>query len=277
MKKMIESIALSFALSVAGTALAQTNTSPQGGAAIYTGAAVCVGASFQANLIEGPLPAPCTDSANNGQWFTVMAAALKTSTTTDLFVSPSLVTGIYTNTQVKGKTSGDPASETATAVGSVSVRVLLDCVGCADKGQAQTAVPTFAAAAYPDTAGGGVVFDSRIQQLTATLGQAITSTCLDLTTLTNTCPPEVIDLILSTTSAHTFNFILLNVGNGQHTITVQAKLDAGKVCYAMNGAGAPCSITDVVNTSLASSISAALFGLGSLTVSPLHLAPGFSF
>ena len=64
-------------------------------------------------------------------------------------------------------------------------------------------------AGQPDPNGTGIVYDARIQQLTATLGQAITNTCLDLTSLTNTCPPEEIDLILSTTSAHTFTFILL--------------------------------------------------------------------
>jgi hypothetical protein len=32
-----------------------------------------------------------------------------------------------------------------------------------------------------------------------------------------------------------------------------------------------------VNTTLGSSVSAAVFGLGSLTVIPVQLAPGFSF
>jgi len=67
------------------------------------------------------------------------------------------------------------------------------------------------------------------------------------------------------------------VGAGQHTITVQARLDARNICYNSNGAITTCSSADVVNTTLGSSVSAAVFGLGSLTVTPVQLAPGFSF
>jgi len=247
---------------------AQTSTSPQGVAAIYPGPAVCVSSQ---NIAGSQNFQPCMDSSNNGQWFTVMNASVKTSTNKTLFVSPSLVTGIYTNTQVKG----NGTSQTATAVASVAVRVLLDCANCVAVGSAQNVPALFpAGAGFPDQGGSGIVFDARIQQLTAVLGQAITSTCIaDITT----CSQELVDLILSTTSAHTFNFILPEVGAGQHTITVQARLDAGNICYNSNGAITTCSSADVVNTTLGSSVSAAVFGLGSMTVIPVQLAPGFSF
>jgi hypothetical protein len=273
-------VAATLVLLVAGTASAQQGSSPQGGTAIYDGAAACVGSSFTgatSGSNTGVLPPPCTDTSGGGVWFTVMNASLKASTNKTFFVSPSLVTGLYTNTQVSGKTSGTPTSETATSVASVAVRVLLDCNGCALPGASQTTLASWTMAGYPDQGGSGIIFDARIQQLTATLGQAITSTCLNLTLLTNTCPPEVIDLILDTTSAHTFNFILPEVGAGTHTVTIQARLDAGKVCYSTKGAVVNCSTDQVVNTTLASSISAALFGLGSVTVIPVQLAPGFSF
>jgi hypothetical protein len=248
--------------------LAQSSTSPQGGAAIYPGPAVCV--ASQSSFSGSQNFQPCVDSSNNGQWFTVMNASLKTSTNKTLFVSPSLVTGIYTNTQVKGNGS----SQTATAVASVAVRVLIDCSNCAAPANPQTQPALFSAAGYPDAGGSGVVFDARIQQLTALLGNAITNTCLvDLTT----CPPEVVDLILATTSAHTFNFILPEVGAGQHTVTIQARLDAGNICYNNSGAVTTCSSADVVNSALASSVSAAVFGMGSVIVMPVQLAPGFSF
>ena len=253
------------------TLVAQTGTSPQGGAAIFSGpSAICV--SSQSGISGQQNFQPCMDSSNNGMWFTVMNASVKTSTNKTLFVSPSLVTGLYTNTQVKGGSSG--TSQTATAVASVAVRVLLDCSNCAAIASPQTTPAYFAAAGYPDAAGSGIVFDARIQQLTATLGSVITSTCLiDITT----CTPEQIDLILSTTSAHSFNFILPTVGSGQHVITVQARLDAGNVCYNNLGTVTICDSNAVVNTSLASSVSAAVFGLGSVTVMPVQLAPGFSF
>ncbi|HZC23684.1 MAG TPA: hypothetical protein VE866_10135 [Candidatus Binatia bacterium] len=256
---------------LSATVAAQSTTSPQGGAAIFTGPnAVC--ASSQSGFSGAQSFQPCVDTNNNGQWFTVMNASVKTSTNKTLFVSPSLVTGLYTNTQVKGGSSG--TSQTATAVASVAVRVLLDCSNCVAVGTVQTPAAMFTAAGYPDAAGSGIVFDARIQQMTATLGSVITSTCItDLTT----CTPEQIDLILSTTSAHSFNFILPTVGSGTHTITVQARLDAGNVCYNNLGTVTTCDSTGVINTSLASSVSSAVFGLGSVTVIPVQLAPGFSF
>jgi len=262
-------------LSFAATAFPQSSTSPQGGAAIFTGGAVC--AASNSGFSGSQNFQPCTDTSGNGQWFTVMNAAVKTSTNKTLFASPSLVTGLYTNTQVKGSNT-TATSQTATAVASVAARVLLDCSNCAAPGQVQTGAANFAMAASPDSGGSGVVFDARIQQLTATLGQAITTSCLTFTTtLTNTCTPEVIDLILATTSAHSFNFILPEVGSGQHVVTVQARLDAGDVCYNNSGAIVTCTTSGVVNTSLASSVSAAVFGLGSLIVMPVQLAPGFTF
>ena len=93
-------LALCLAISFPVTLAAQSSTNPQGGAAIYTGPAVCVSSQ---NIAGAQNFQPCMDSSNNGQWFTVMNASVKTSTNKTLFVSPSLVTGIYTNTQVKGQ------------------------------------------------------------------------------------------------------------------------------------------------------------------------------
>ncbi len=249
------------------TGFAQTSTSPQGGAGIYTGNAVC--AASNAGL--GSTLQPCTDTSGNGSWFTVMNASLKTSATTDLFITPSLVTGLYTETLVKGSSTGTTA--TAAATGSVAVRVLIDCSNCAAPGSAQSGTALYAIAGQPDPNGTGIVFDARIQQLSATLGQVITSACL----ATNTCTDEQIDLILSTTSAHSFNYIMENVGSGSHVITVQARLDAGQVCTNNNSNGTGGVTCTNVNTSLGSSVAAALFGVGSVIVQPVHLAPGFSF
>ncbi|HEX5431043.1 MAG TPA: hypothetical protein VFW83_03700, partial [Bryobacteraceae bacterium] len=109
---------------------AQTSTSPQGAAGIYTGSAVCVASNSGITSTSTTVPPPCTDNSNSGSWFTVMSASLKTSNTTDLFISPSLVTGLYTQTKVKGGSTA--TSETAAATGSVAVRVLLDCTNCAE-------------------------------------------------------------------------------------------------------------------------------------------------
>jgi hypothetical protein len=148
---------------IATVASAQTSTSPQGGAAIYTKPAVCTGASFPSSFVSpsGTLPPPCLTSSGNGQWFTVMTANLKASQTTTFFISPSLVTGLYTNTQVKGS-STTATSQTASASGVVSVRVLLDCTNCVPAGQPQITGAVYSAAGQPDPDGAGVVFDARI-------------------------------------------------------------------------------------------------------------------
>jgi hypothetical protein len=105
----------------------------------------------------------------------------------------------------------------------------------------------------------GVVLDSRVQSLTQQLSQCVVSlggvptgeTC-DFTLTT--------DLILSTTSAHTFNFIFDNVGVGVYTVSVEAAVDAN--AYATTGSTA---------------VGAAAFGLGSLTVESVRLVHDFSF
>jgi len=74
--------------------------------------------------------------------------------------------------------------------------------------------------AYPSK----VTFNERMQSLTTNLG-SICSTVLGVTTCTS---PESIQLILSTTSAHSFNFIVPLLAGGTHTIQfmITASTDA---------------------------------------------------
>ncbi len=189
--------------------------------------------------------APCTSSTAQGVWQDVMAASLKTSAVSDLFVDTSLVTGLYTSTTVKG--SGSGATSTASAMGGVSVRLLLD--GAAGQ-------------AYPDTTGDGVTFDERIQTLTANLGNIFTN-CFAMGGTTGTgctLTQEQVTLALDTTSAHSFAFILPNVGTGSHTVKVQAQVNT-----SANGSGGGVAVAN------------ALYGLGSLTIDSVQLVNSFSF
>ncbi|TMA99991.1 MAG: hypothetical protein E6J70_11665 [Deltaproteobacteria bacterium] len=170
-----------------------------------------------------------------------MSATIKTSNIADLFVAPSLVTGLFTSTTVKGNGSG--TTSTSVAMGAVQVRVLLD------------GHPGYA---YPDSSGGGVTFDQRIQTLTAKLGFILTD-CIASGGVGCELTPEEIELVLDTTSAHSYNFILLNVGSGVHSVTIQAK--ASSRSTTIGGAA----------------VSNAIFGLGSLTVDSVRLVNSFSF
>ena len=103
----------------------------------------------------------------------------------------------------------------------------------------------------------GVTLDSRVQQLTQSISNCIvtvgdtTGTCtFDLTT----------DLILKTTSAHTFNFIFPNVGVGVYTIQVQTAVNSAAM---VSGSG--------------TAVGAAAYGLGSLTVESVRMVHNFSF
>jgi hypothetical protein len=143
---------------------------------------------------------------------------------------------------IKGNATG--STSTAIAAGKVEVRVLIDGV---------------AGQAFPDTTGTGVTFDARVQTLTANLGYIFTQ-CIASGLTGCVLTPEQITLALDTTSAHSFSFILLNVGTGTHLLQLQARASS-----ASSGTNGGVAISD------------ALYGLGSLTVESVRLVNSFSF
>ena len=166
---------------------------------------------------------------------------IQTSNSTSLFVNVSTVVGLYTSTKVTGNNTG--ATSTATATAGVHVRVLLDGT----------------IYAFPDTLGSGIDFDNRVQTLTANLGNIFTSACASSPS-TCTLTPEQITLILNTSSAHDFNFVLLNVGSGSHTVEIQVLADTN-------------STADTVGVAIAG----AAYGPASVTIEAVRLVHGFSF
>lgn len=128
---------------------------------------------------------------------TVLSTTVQTpnSSSTALVIRPSLVTGLYTDTKL---TSGSSNSSTATA--GVRVYVKMDGKPVA-----------------PDL-GNGVVFDERFQQLSSNLLNQITQCAATFgSTNLQAC---YVDLLQSTLSAHSFDFVAPNVGGGNHTLTV---------------------------------------------------------
>jgi len=149
------------------------------------------------------------ETTGTGDWVTVLANVLKTANNKDLFISGSLEVGLYTQTLVKSK---NMAKDTSTATVSIQVRALVD-----------------GAAAAP----GVVTYAARTQTLSATLEGAIAG-CL--TTVVNAdgtvsivldeacVTPEEIELILSTLNAASFDFVAVDVPQGVHTISLQARI-----------------------------------------------------
>ena len=258
-------------LALAGvSAFAQTGTpSSKATAAINTAVWCTYSTSGSASDTGVPAVSSCTDLFSGAavtptpdNFIPIMATTIKVSNSQSLFVTPSMVTGLYTNTAVKTRTSGGTgSSSTAVAMGGVYLRaVLYDASGnmiVAFPIQACTS-DILGCVLVPSTGGAGsaygVMLDSRIQTLSQTLSGCTVSTggtcSFDLTT----------QLILQTASSHTFGFIFPNVGVGTYTVSIQAALDS-----------------NASTSGTAYAVGASAFGLGSVTVESVRLVHGFSF
>jgi hypothetical protein len=156
---------------------------------------------------------------------TLLNTTIKTpnSQFTTLLITPSLVTGLFNNTAI---TQQMPTSANSAAV---VVEVTLD--------------GNPVAPGQPN-----VIYDQRFQQLSSNqFGQL--ATC----SVNNNCTTELVE---STLSAHSFNFVAPNVGGGVHNLKVQWEF----VCTDTNGAPADCTQTYTANTA------GACAGPGTVTV-----------
>jgi hypothetical protein len=254
-------IALTFAALISTPTFAQ-NASSKATAAINTGVG-CT--STGVSTIGDTLPVTCHDifsgasvAVNPDNFVPVMTSTMKVSNSQSIFVSPSLVTGLYTNTTAKTHTG---STSTAMAAGGVYLRAVLRDPNTG--AVVQIADPI---AACSDAILGcvqdssnhyGVVLDSRVQTLTQTLSSCVVT----VGTTAGTCNfDSTLQLVLDTTSAHTFNFIFPNVGVGTYTISVEAAVNTSA---SVSGSG--------------TAIAGAAYGLGSMTAESVRLVHDFSF
>ena len=165
-----------------------------------------------------------TGALSGGNTETILQTTIKTpnSSQTALVIRPSLVTGLFT----LSKTTA--TSPTAIAVAGVRVRVLLDG-NIVAPGVSFGTLPTDGSpGANPDDGNpnndGWVYYDKRFQLLSTNLFNAIVDPACDDPTTTEVegC---FIELVLSTLSAHSIDFVAPNVGGGTHTIQVEWSLD----------------------------------------------------
>ena len=178
----------------------------------------------------------CSNGNADGECIGSFTTTIKTpnSSQTALLITPSLVTGLFTDTSISGGNGGGKNSQTSSSsYAGITVSVDLDGAPVApDKGK-------------------GVMYDSRFQEISTNLFSII-SEC-------TTATPCNLNLLLSTLSAHSFNFVAPSVGGGTHTVTVDWTLK----CYTV-------SDTDVVSTScsqvLGNTSAAGCAGPGSVTV-----------
>ena len=154
----------------------------------------------------------------------ILTQTIKTANDKDLFIDVSLLSGLYTETNVKSKGGN---KDTSGAAGAVLVAVFVD---------GDMAFP-----GYP------IVFEGRVQVLTATLGGYFVDDVLT---------PEEIGLIIGTLSANSFNFIVQDLDSGMHEVVVKAACVTG--AFSQQGSAA----------------AVAAIGLGSVTVEEVRMVKG---
>jgi len=146
-------------------------------------------------------------------WTTLFTQDIKTPTGKDLFINVSLECGLTTDTTVMSKKL---ARAIADAEAIVEVRVVVD----------DDAVPVNGNTPNPDT---DITFARRHQTLIAEFAGDF-SACMTIDDQGNIVidwkcvTPEMLQLILDTMQANSFNFIVPDLIAGTHTVEIQAKL-----------------------------------------------------
>ena len=194
---------------------------------------------------------PTANSQNSGL-VSIMTTDMANAQSASLLVDASLVTGLLTNTTVKTNAGG---SSSGSATGSVEVGVVMD-------GTFSSSGQYLGGGRYAHP--GLISFDTRTQTLTATLGQALTGcTLVDGIAQCTGFTDQQIQLVLDTTSAHSFKFILDNVGvaanSAPHRIDIVARVSSS-----------------TLSSGLGSALASACYGAGSLVVDTVRLGNNFS-
>jgi len=140
----------------------------------------------------------CTNGDTNSTC-TVLHAAIKTSSGSGvtLLITPSAVTGLYTDTKV--------SNTVTTSTAEIGIQVCVQVDGSA-------------ANVVGGDANGCAIYDERLQQVSQNFlaGVAAVAACSSTAgAIDNTC---FLDFITSTLSAHSYNFIA-QVPGGQHEVT----------------------------------------------------------
>ena len=151
-------------------------------------------AKATAQIAELHVISQTTGDPDNLDWVMILDQTIKTANKKDLFIDASLLSALYTKTNVKSKGG---VKDTSSALAVVWLKVEVD-----------------GNPAFP----GAIVYNARYQELSATLQGIIDST--DPIVIGD---PEEIELIIATMSANSFNFIFPDLSSGMHLVEVFAK------------------------------------------------------
>lgn len=198
------------------------------------------------DITTGANGSSATATMDGPNWVVINTITLHVSSSQSIFVTPSLVTGLYTevkNTNQVGSSSSDA---------QVLLRVV-NLTGCTlssnNYGSASSPCSSEVAAdpvvdctsnvfgCVGDNGEYGVNFDQRILGLNTSLGSG-----------------EFIDLAIATAEGHSFGFGFDDLSAGTYTVAVEAAINVG--------------------TNSSNSISAAAFGLGFTTAEAVQMTQG---
>jgi len=196
--------------------------------------------------VSGSSGTPVEAVMDGPNWVVITPLTMHLSSAQSLFVTPSLVTGLYTETKNgSGSNSSSAAARVLLRVVDVTSCTLNKITVCATAVPAEPVVDCTPSIFGCDSADAnttfGIAFDERIQTLTTTL------------TLGNS-----IDLALATATGHSFGFAFDDMTAGTHHVVVEVAVEAS---------------TTVTGTT-SGAISAAAFGLGLTTAESVNLTQG---
>ncbi|HJZ99777.1 MAG TPA: hypothetical protein VKE70_24885 [Candidatus Solibacter sp.] len=163
----------------------------------------------------------------------VLATDISLDETSDLLITPSLITAILARTENDGARG---PSENAQALETINIVVRVDGV-----------------AARP----GPVVYDSITRTVTTKFGGVIPTTCMTIDSCTLT--DEQLIEVLNISAAHSFTFFVKGVGKGQHHVEVSAS-------FINNDQASPVTTPPPSTNPFASATSSATIGSRTLVV-----------
>lgn len=176
---------------------------------VGAGSAFAQSAKSSMQVVGGALLGASAATATNNGWTPILTANIRMSEQKDLIMGVSLETGLFTQTLVRSKGG---TADTSYAEAMVEVRIIVD--------NQREAAP------------GSVIFDRRYQSLMAKFGGVWNCVDSNGDNVINysecTITDEELELILDTTAAHHFNFVLDDLGSGDHVIRVETRLSTDK-------------------------------------------------
>ena len=178
-------------------------------------------------VLSSPVPAGTLFDIGGNE----ISVNLSSGAGTTLIITPSLVTGLFTDNQISAKNP--------TSTQNVGIQVQVNVTGPGTIKIAPSTTGSGDATCVPE--GGGVascvIYDQRFVQVSSAVLASLSGCTAISASANNTC----FELIESTLSAHSFNFYVQTSQTGTYTVDVDYELFVGSANTAGAGSVAGCA------------------------------------